>query len=139
MDPESPILDLPDCTAGIDDASDAAPYDGLPPALGAADADASLHEADSDDGQHRPRYFEQEHDSIHAASLSLDDESFSRSALGAGLTPIVDGVLYLGSAKDAGDAAACAALGIGAYLCVAKEVALPAHVAVSDAPVLHLP
>jgi len=57
----------------------------------------------------------------------------------SGLTPIVDDVLYLGSAKDVGDAAACVTLGIGAYLCVAKRVAFPAHAVASGVPTLRLP
>ena len=59
----------------------------------------------------------------------------------SGLTAIVDGELYLGSQRDAWDAEACARLGIGAYLCVAKEAGLPPHAAVGagGSPGLHLP
>jgi hypothetical protein len=42
-----------------------------------------------------------------------------------GLTAIVDGVLYLGSFRDASDADACRRLGIRAYLCVAGDLPQP--------------
>eukprot|EP00672_Neobodo_designis_P007396 CAMPEP_0174878092 /NCGR_PEP_ID=MMETSP1114-20130205/82585_1 /TAXON_ID=312471 /ORGANISM="Neobodo designis, Strain CCAP 1951/1" /LENGTH=249 /DNA_ID=CAMNT_0016113479 /DNA_START=134 /DNA_END=883 /DNA_ORIENTATION=+ len=54
-------------------------------------------------------------------------------------TSIIDGVLYLGSFRDVNNADACAAAGIGAYLCVARECSVPAHAAAAGAPSLHLP
>ena len=75
----------------------------------------------------------------HGRVLQKPPPQQTRSGAGTsnGLTAIVPGILYLGSCRDVNDAAACAALGIGAYLCVAKEIALPAHAA--GAPALHLP
>jgi len=83
----------------------------------------------------------EDHDSIHGDSMSMDEdgESFSRSALWVGIAPVVDGALYIGPLKAVAGPLTCQTLGIGAYLCVAKEVAMPAHVVESGAPSLHLP
>jgi len=55
-----------------------------------------------------------------------------------GLAAIVDGVLFLGSFRDTVDAAECARLGVGAFLCVAAECGPPPHARQSGAPTLHL-
>jgi hypothetical protein len=60
-----------------------------------------------------------------AASLSLDDESLSQSALGSALTAVVPGVLYIGAFKDVADPVACATHRIGAFLCAAAGLAHP--------------
>jgi len=84
-----------------------------------------------------------------AASLSLDDESLSQSALGSALTAVVPGVLYIGAFKDVADPVACATHRIDAFLCAAAGLThpLPPHASrrsraeddVAPPPFLHLP
>jgi len=75
-----------------------------------------------------------------AMGVSSSAMAMSASVLGAGLVPVLgDGSVLLGPYRDANDAALCADLGVGAFLCVAKECELPAHAVASGAPTLHLP